>query len=166
MENSQGHQSQVTSVKTLKENIEDTIERVGGGYLEEDNALNFIDKTSCFIYFFTVQQSFNLNSPQIEKFLTGLNGKSKQKAWYKEQAKGPKTVIEKLLYIGETTNISTREHSHKMFRKLHNNRYKNAQKFFYIASVSVDETIQTTSISGCTEDKVIETPIEVFVRLN
>lgn len=136
--------------------------------MDESGSLEHYDNNSCFIYFFTVKEVFDMEDDNYEtlldKFLREEDGKSIDEIQYNSRViKKDKSIeYEKLVYIGMTTEISTRLKAHEVYRKLHQERFKNSDKLIYIAEITLNEEISYKLIDGTPETETIETPLDVI----
>ncbi|MBU8754122.1 hypothetical protein [Priestia megaterium] len=161
------HTTQVKSLNNLKSNEDKKVNNLESFVRKSKNYISqFIDKKTCFIYFFTVTKIFDKNSLQFDEdkanFLLNSNSKLIKNACYKEICNGPTVTIEKLVYIGQTTDIKKRMKGHEIFRKLHEDRYNGSVKTLYMASVFFEEKIIPFVKNHFEEDDfIINTPLEV-----
>ncbi|TYO68680.1 hypothetical protein [Rossellomorea marisflavi] len=98
--------------------------------------LNF----SCYIYFITVKEKFNKkHTKKIRKFIENRNSpKESENRYIKCKEEGSHTIIEKLVYIGETADLKKRFiDGHKVTQALNSTVYNNSEKRVYLARVSI-----------------------------
>lgn len=98
--------------------------------------LNF----SCYIYFITVKEKFNKKHiNKIKEFIENKNSSEEfDKRYIKCEDQGNHTIIEKLVYIGETADLKKRFiDGHKATQALNSKIYSNSEKRVYLARVSI-----------------------------
>jgi hypothetical protein len=136
---------------------------------DKNGDLDHQDKNTCFIYFFTVEEAFKTGDEDlIKKFKEKYDGSPIGPKQFKHSEEfigedGEKYIVyEKLVYVGMTTDISSRFKAHEVFRKLHQKRFINASKYIYIAEIEIGEEILYEDLPGTGEKELtLWTPLDV-----
>ncbi|MCM3255586.1 hypothetical protein [Priestia aryabhattai] len=165
------HNNQLGKLSIMKNHLEnERFRTINDLYVE--TRLSQWDNSSCFIYYFTIEKTFDTEDKDFtvhkENFLKDKKGVPVSDIQYKSRsAGGSLETYERLVYIGITTKVLSRfNNGHKAFTEFYGSRsrFKGATMYLYISEITLDETISFTDMAGAERNltSVIETPLDVI----